>query len=169
MSKIRVAIAGGGNCASALAAAEAIGDEPFLLTMCNHIYDQALPMRLTRAAPAPGRMQIAVDYDKSMLLDPADVTKVKVENADIGAIDKTLADWDCSDTGVMYCTDGLFDGLRAAALDGQHSLTAGLAKLAAEGRAHTVDVTGCWWLDVDTTEARLFAEQHLAERMREIG
>ncbi len=158
-----------GNGASALSAAEAIGDEPFILTMCDHIYDHALPLRLTRATPEAGHLLLAADYDKTMLLDLDDVTKVKTASADIAAIDKSLTDWDCSDTGVMYCTAGLFDALREAAADGQHGLSAGLAKLAAKGRAHVVDVTGCWWLDVDTTEARLMAEQHLAERLREIG
>ena len=78
-------------------------------------------------------------------------------------------DWDCSDTGVMYCTSGLFEALREAAQNGEHGLSAGLARLAAKGRAHVVDVTGCWWLDVDTPEARLLAERYLADRLRSIG
>jgi hypothetical protein len=32
-----------------------------------------------------------------------------------------------------------------------------------------VDVTGCWWLDVDTAEARALAERYLADRLRSIG
>jgi choline kinase len=158
-----------GNGASALAAAAALGDEPFVLTMCDHLYDHALPLRLVRGAPETGHMLLAADYDKSGLLDVDDVTKVKTDALDIRAINKSLDDWDCSDTGVMYCTGGLFEALREAAKDGDHGLSAGLARLAAKGRAHVVDVTGCWWLDVDTAEARLLAERYLADRLRSIG
>ena len=158
-----------GNGASALAAAEALGDEPFVLTMCDHLYDHALPLHLVRRPPEAGHMLLAADYDKSGLLDIGDVTKVKTNALDIAAINKALNDWDCSDTGVMYCTSGLFDGLREAAKAGEHGLSAGLARLAAKGRAHVVDVTGCWWLDVDTTEARLLAERYLTDRLRSIG
>jgi choline kinase len=137
--------------------------------MCDHLYDHALPLRLVRGAPETGHMLLAADYDKSGLLDVDDVTKVKTDALDIRAINKSLDDWDCSDTGVMYCTGGLFEALREAAKDGDHGLSAGLARLAAKGRAHVVDVTGCWWLDVDTAEARLLAERYLADRLRSIG
>jgi choline kinase len=158
-----------GNGASALAAAEVLGDEPFVLSMCDHLYDHALPLRLVHRPPDAGHMLLAADYDKSSLLDIDDVTKVKTGGPDIAAINKALKDWDCSDTGVMYCTSGLFDGLRDAAKDGDHGLSAGLAKLAAKGRAHIVDVTGCWWLDIDTTQSRLLAERYLSDRLRRIG
>jgi choline kinase len=158
-----------GNGASALAAAKLFGDEPFVLTMCDHLYDHALPLRLVREAPEAGHMLLAADYDKTNLLDIDDVTKVKTNALDIAAINKALGDWDCSDTGVMYCTSGLFEGLREAAKDCEHGLTAGLARLAAKNRAHVVDVTGCWWLDVDTAEARSLAERYLADRLRSIG
>lgn len=158
-----------GNGSSALAAAEVLGDEHFVLSMCDHLYDHALPLRLVHRPPEAGHMLLAADYDKSSLLDIDDVTKVKTGGQDIAAINKALKDWDCSDTGVMYCTGGLFDGLRDAAKDGEHGLSAGLAKLAAKGRAHVVDVTGCWWQDIDTTESRLLAERYLSERLRRIG
>ena len=158
-----------GNGSSALAAAEVLGDEPFVLSMCDHLYDHALPLRLVHRPPEAGHMLLAADYDKSSLLDIDDVTKVKTGGADIAEINKALKDWDCSDTGVMYCTSGLFDGLREAAKDGDHGLSAGLAKLAAMGRAHVIDVTGCWWQDIDTTESRILAERYLSERLRRIG
>jgi myo-inositol-1-phosphate synthase len=113
-----------GNGTSALAAAEAVGDEPFILTMCDHLYDHALPLCLARSAPETGHMLLAADYDKSRLFDVDDVTKVKTDGPDI---------------------------------------------LAAKGRAHVIDVTGCWWLDVDTPQARLLAQGYLADRLRSIG
>ena len=44
-----------GNGVSALAAAGATGDRPFILSMCDHLYDHALPARLIETPPsAPG-------------------------------------------------------------------------------------------------------------------
>ena len=42
-----------GNGVSALAAAGQTGDRPFVLSMCDHLYDSALPSRLIEAPPVP--------------------------------------------------------------------------------------------------------------------
>ncbi len=158
-----------GNGASALAAAEAIGDEPFVLTMCDHLYDASLPARLVQARLPASGMRLAVDMAKQDIFDVDDATKVAIAGDAIRKIGKTLAEWDGADTGVMYCTAGLFDGLRRAQASGEHGLSDGLRRLAADGRAKTADVTGSWWLDVDTPEAMRIAEAFLAEAARSAG
>ncbi|MCB9948413.1 MAG: NTP transferase domain-containing protein [Rhodospirillaceae bacterium] len=158
-----------GNGASTLAAAEAMGDEPFVLTMCDHLYDASLPARLVQASLPAGGMRLAVDMAKQQIFDVDDATKVAVDGDAIRHIGKVLADWDGADTGVMYCTAGLFDALRQASADGEHGLSDGLRRLAAAGKAMTVDVTGSWWLDVDTPEAMRLAELFLAEPTRSAG
>ncbi|MEQ8504213.1 MAG: NTP transferase domain-containing protein [Rhodospirillales bacterium] len=158
-----------GNGASTLAAAEALSGEPFILTMCDHLYDAGLPMALAAQAPAPGAMVLAVDHDKSGIVDMDDVMKVRLDAAAITEISKSLDVWDAADTGVMYCTDGLFEGLRLAAEEGRHGLADGLRELAGLGRATVCDVTGNWWLDVDTPEALAIAEDRLRGRLRSIA
>ncbi len=79
----------------------------------------------------------------------------------ITAIGKGLASWDAADTGVFYCSAGLYEGLRQAAAKGEHGLSGAVATLAASGRASGVDVTGCWWKDVDSPAALRDAEEHL--------
>lgn len=153
-----------GNGASALGAADVIGDQPFILSMCDHIYDPSLPGALVKSELPQDGMLLAVDRDTKDMHDIDDVMKVKLDGTSIKAISKTLSDWDVADTGVMYCTSALFDGLRAAAADGQHGLADGLRVLAGKGRAKTVDVTGTWWLDVDTDEALSIAERDLATK-----
>ena len=150
-----------GNGASALAAAELLGDGPFLLSMCDHLYDGNLPAILAATPPEGGGMLLAVDFDTDDVFDVDDVTKVKVDGDRITGISKSLEDWDGSDTGVMHCTPGLFGALRDAAADGRYGLSDGLACLARQGLARTVDVSGCWWLDVDTPEAMALAESKL--------
>jgi myo-inositol-1-phosphate synthase/choline kinase len=150
-----------GNGASTLAAADALGDAPFLLSMCDHLYDSDLAAILAATPPDDGGMLLAVDFDKSDIFDVDDVTKVKVDGDRITGIAKTLDDWDGSDTGVMHCTSGLFGALREAAQEGRHGLSDGLAVLARQGLAGTIDVSGCWWLDVDTPEAMALAEARM--------
>ena len=153
-----------GNGASALGAAEVIGNQPFLLSMCDHVYDPALPGALINATLPQDGMLLAIDRNINDLHDVGDVMKVKLDDVSIKAISKSLGDWDAADTGVMYCTSALFDGLRAATADGQYGLADGLRVLAGNGRADTVDVTGTWWLDVDTDEALEIAERDLNKK-----
>ena len=155
-----------GNGASALAAQGRTGNAPFFLVMTDHLFDPKIARALADDPPAPGEMRLAVDRDKDALFDLDDVTRVKIDGRGIQAIKKTLENWDASDTGVMLCTSGLFEGLERAAANGKHGLADGLRELAGKGRAKTVDVTGMSWLDVDTPDALAEAERRL---MRDQG
>ncbi len=155
-----------GNGASALAAEGRTGEMRFLLDMIDHLFDPKIAQALANDPPAPGEMRLAVDCDKGAIFDLDDVTRVKIDDGRIHAIEKTLDDWDAGDTGVMLCTSGLFEGLERAAASNKHGLSDGLRDLAREGRARIVDVTGLSWLDVDTPAALLEAEQRL---MRDQG
>jgi len=155
-----------GNGASALAAKGRTGEMPFFLVMIDHLFDPKIARALANDPPAPGEMRLAVDRDKDAIFDLDDVTRVKIDDGGIQAIEKTLDDWDAGDTGVMLCTSGLFEGLERAAASNKHGLSDGLRDLAREGRARIVDVTGLSWLDVDTPAALLEAEQRL---MRDQG
>ncbi len=155
-----------GNGASALAAKGRTGNAPFFLVMIDHLFDPKIARALADDPPPPGEMRLAVDQDKDALFDLDDVTRVKIDGGRIQAIKKTLENWDASDTGVMLCTSGLFEGLERAAANNEHGLSDGLRELAREGRARTVDVTGLSWIDVDTVEALHEAERRL---MRDQG
>jgi choline kinase/phosphatidylglycerophosphate synthase len=155
-----------GNGASALAAKGLTGEAPFFLVMLDHLFDPGIALALADDPPAPGEMRLAVDRGKEGIFDLDDVTRVKIDDGRITEIEKTLDDWDASDTGVMLCTSGLFEGLERAAAANKHGLSDGLRELSREGRARTVDVTGMTWLDVDTPDALREAERRL---MREQG
>ena len=155
-----------GNGASALAAKGRTGEGPFFLVMIDHLFDPAIARALTDDPPAPGEMRLAVDRNKDGIFDLDDVTRVKIDDGRITAIEKNLGDWDAGDTGVMLCTSGLYEGLERAAASNRHGLSDGLRELAGKGRVRTVDVTGMPWLDVDTPEALREAERRL---MRDQG
>ena len=150
-----------GNGASALAAKGRTGEAPFFLVMIDHLVDPKIARALADDPPAAGEMCLAVDRDKDGIFDLDDVTRVKIHDGRIQAIEKNLGDWDAGDTGVMLCTSGLYVGLERAAARNEHGLSDGLRELAGEGRARTVDVTGMRWLDVDTPEALREAERRL--------
>ncbi len=155
-----------GNGASALAAKGRTGYLPFFLVMIDHLFDPGIARALADDPPTPGEMRLAVDRDKDAIFDLDDVTRVKIDDGRIQAIEKNLGDWDAGDTGVMLCTSGLFEGLERAAARNRHGLSDGLRELAGEGRARTVDVTGLLWLDVDTPRSLREAERRL---MHEVG
>lgn len=152
-----------GNGASALGALEAMGDEPFILSMCDHLYEPKLAQDLVENSLAVGTMTLAIDTNKSAIFDIDDVMKVSSQNGKISSISKSLENWDCADTGVMYCTSALFEGLSEAAAAGKHGLADGVRVLAERGMANVKDVTGTWWLDIDTTEALEIAENYLVD------
>jgi len=154
-----------GNGASALAAAEVVGDSPFLLTMVDHLVDPQL-IREVRSATVPqGHIGLGVDFGRDQLFDADDATKVKLERGSIRQIGKQLDEWDAADTGVFLCTRALFEGLATAASRRKHGLSDGVAILAERGAVRAIDVTGHAWVDVDTPEAWREARRSLLSRL----
>ena len=141
-----------GNGCSVAAAESLVGDEPFLLTMVDHLLSRDLILKLLSQPPPADGIALAVDYDKSHIFDEDDLTKVRIENEYIAEIGKDLKEWDAGDTGLFYCTRELFRGLSRAHRRGGFSLTDGIHECLAGG-VRTIDVTGSPWIDVDTPDA----------------
>ena len=150
-----------GNGVSALAAADRVGSDPFLLTMSDHLIPPSLIKRVLRARPEQGEICLAVDRDKAGVFDVEDVTKVALSDGRVVRIGKTLDKWDAADTGVFQCTRVLFDALERAKKQGRHSLSDGVSELASAGQVRAIDVTGEDWIDVDTPEALQEARRRL--------
>ena len=127
-----------------VAAGAATIEGDHLLTMADHLFDPAIVRRLIGAPPAP--LTLAVDRDlDNPLLDMEDATKVET-GADgvILRIGKTLERFDAIDTGLFRATPALAEALREGG-----GLSDGVQRLANQGMARTLDVTGDFWLDVD--------------------
>ncbi len=150
-----------GNGASALAAFRMVEEEPFLLTMADHLIDPSLLEQVLAAPPGEDEICLAVDSNKENLLDLEDVMKVDVANGRVARIGKGLRDWDVADTGVFYCTQVLFEGIRQASAKGQYGLSDAVRELAAERRVRVVDVTGKRWIDMDNALAFRHAKRWL--------
>ena len=145
------------NGLSVLAAREAVGGRPFFLSMADHVFEASL-IRGLAAAPLPDAgLVLAVDHKLDTIFDMDDATKVRTDRDRIAAIGKQLDDFDAVDTGLFACTPELFGFIEAAAAtreDGDCTLSDGVTRMVASGRALVHDIGDGLWQDVDTPEAR---------------
>ena len=149
------------NGLSVLAARPVIEGD-FILTMSDHVFGDEVMVLAGSYTPEPGHAALLVDYKLDSIFDMDDATKALVEDGNIVAIDKTLADYNAVDTGIFVCTDGLMEALQA--LDdenGDASLSDGVRRLAALGRMHALDIGDGFWQDVDTPEMMGHTERML--------
>jgi choline kinase len=130
--------------------------EPFLLLMADHLFDPDVVGAL--AADAAGRQGLTLAVDRRLdnpLVDLDDVTRVETgAGGAIVRIGKHIAPYDCFDTGLFVADRSLTEAIRAeVAAGGAASLSAGVQRLAREGRARTFDIGDRFWLDVDDAVA----------------
>ncbi len=155
-----------GNGTSVLAAREAL-QEPFLLLMSDHLLDPSV-IRSLREAHQRGALEeadvvVAVDRRPPEGLDLEDATKVRLEGDRVVEIGKCLAPYDAIDMGAFLCSPQMFAALEQTQDDG--SLTAGVRRLAQKDRAKALDLSGTFWFDVDTPQARKAAERALLKQL----
>jgi choline kinase len=137
---------------------------PFLLTMCDHLFDDAVVDALVRES-VRDEINLAIDRKLDSVFDLDDAMKVQTQKNRIVSIGKSLATYDSIDTGVFVCADILFDYLNQAMREGDCSLADGVRLAAADGKARAIDIEGAWWQDVDTPEMLRAAEKKLKSRI----
>ena len=161
----------GGNGLSVLAAREAIGDEPFVLLMADHVVDVALMSGLLSEPLEAGGVCLAVDRKlNNPLVELEDVTKVRASDGRLEAIGKDLERYDAFDTGCFLCSSDLFSALdQARAKEGDESLSAGIALLAEHGKMRVHDIGDAFWIDVDDASAVERAERAMIATLPKLG
>ncbi len=159
------------NGVSVLLAREVLGEEPFLLSMADHLFDPAIARALLATGHGPDEVLLAVDPNLSNpLVDMEDVTRVACDQkGNIRAIGKGLERFDGFDTGVFLCTPAIFDALeRSCREQGDTTLSGAIRILAAEGKALGIPIDR-FWIDVDDERAFRKAEEALLEQTRGKG
>lgn len=137
------------NGVSVLAAKQYL-DEPFLLTMCDHLVDPEILRLMIEANAEPKTVTLAVDFNiENPLNDPDDVTRVKCEGERLIHIGKVIRDFNCFDTGVFRCAPVMFEALEEAQARGDDSISGAMNVLAEWGRARVQDIGNRLWVDVD--------------------
>jgi 1L-myo-inositol 1-phosphate cytidylyltransferase len=134
----------------------------YLLLMADHLFAADLLAVLMQAKAHPRGAVLAIDRNLvAPAIDPADATWVaRHGDGRIARIGKHLTTYDAVDCGAFIATPDLAPAIAAAMAEGAAgSLSDGMQRLADRGEAHTVDVTGQGWIDVDDPQMLALAEQ----------
>lgn len=158
------------NGYSVLAGAEHFQDD-FILVMADHIFSLAALAALVDGPAADGGTILAIDRRvTSPLIDPDDATWVATgPGGTIRRIGKAIENYDAVDCGAFKASPALLAAIRAAIDNGlPGSLSDGMQYLANAGQAHTVDIGGAWWMDVDDAHALGLANAQICAHLPEI-
>lgn len=140
-----------GNGISVLTAAPYLNG-PFLLLMCDHVFDPEILRCLLAARNGMGGSLLAVDRRTDAVFDLQDATKVQVDGGRIITIGKKIASYNAIDAGLFLCQPHLFEALRKSRREGDDSLTGGIRQLVATGEIEAMDIGDRFWIDIDTGE-----------------
>ncbi len=155
------------NGVSVLAAARRVRS-PFLLTMSDHLFDNAIVDLLIESSD-PDLLNVAVDRKLHSIFDLRDAMKVQTRRNRVTNIGKHLREFDAIDTGLFVCSLEIFDYLERAKSNSPESfqdcsLADGVRMMAADDKVRAIDIGGAWWQDVDTPQMLQHAEKELAKR-----
>lgn len=146
------------NASSLAVAQNAVAGRPFLLLMADHLLSADAIARMLRA---PYDYAVGIDYAALPVERLAEATKVALRaDGVVATFGKQLAHYDGIDTGIFRCLPAVFDDL--ARLGPNTEISALMTAVAARAPFHAVDLTGAFWLDVDTPEDLADAEALLA-------
>lgn len=152
-----------GNGSSIYAARHFVGDEPFVLAMADHLLSvQTLAPLLSQTWA--GHV-LCVDHEVRHADGLQDATKVWLDGQGrVLRIGKHLRRWHAVDAGVYLFQSRVFGYLEALInrRRANCSITHLARHLIARGDTlHTCDVSGAFWLDVDTPDDLIFARRVL--------
>jgi choline kinase len=147
------------NGISLLAAAKHVSG-PFVLTMSDHLFDDAIVDILLKSADLD-LLNLAIDRKIDSVFDLDDAMKVQTRDGKVFAIGKNLSDYDAIDTGLFVCPPEIFSYLERARQYDDCSLADGVRLMAEDGKVRAIDIGGAWWQDVDTPEMLQQAEKRM--------
>jgi 1L-myo-inositol 1-phosphate cytidylyltransferase len=153
-----------GNGTSALAV-EPYLQSPFILLMCDHVFDPTILRRFIAVGRTSSTCLLAVDSRTDQIFDQDDATKVQLKGWVITAIGKELTAFDAIDTGLFFCHPPLFGALQHARSTGDGSLSGGIRHLITTAQVLAVPIGDHYWIDVDTAESLAYAEKVLLSNL----
>lgn len=154
------------NGISLLAAAGHV-NVPFLLTMGDHVFDEAIVDCLLDNFE-PGLLNVAIDRKVESIVDLDDAMKLQTSGNKVTGIGKNLQSYDAIDTGLFVCPPDIFKYLeQAKSINGGNdcSLAQGVQLMAREGKVRGIDIGSAQWIDIDTPRVLKHAEQNTSWRV----
>ncbi len=153
-----------GNATSVYAAQDFVGDEPFVVSMADHLISPQILATLT----AQRWISHVLCIDRMMRAGAAldDATKVWLDELGrVQRIGKHLKRWHAVDVGVFLFQPRVFDHIYdlMQQADDNCSITRMVRHMIARGDdLHTCDISGAFWLDVDTWDDLVYARRLLS-------
>ncbi len=149
-----------GNGISVLKSEELIGDQPFILSMSDHIVSPKALQRIINAEDP--RNLLLVDPDVHRVFDIDDATKVQLEEEIIKNIGKELKPYNGIDCGIFRLKPDFYQAMRRQLEMGKESISAAVQKLIEmDDMAAVFMKADEWWIDIDTPQAFEFASKNL--------
>lgn len=149
-----------GNGSSAVAGGQLVG-ERFLLMMCDHLVESDA---IARMIASTALFAAAVDACPSYS-DVGDATKVRVSDGAVVAVARDLDPWDAVDAGIFVCDTSVIETAEHALAAGEGTWNAVKRRWIMQGRRlEAVDLTGSFWIDVDTPSDARRAEKLIVAR-----
>jgi Predicted sugar nucleotidyltransferases len=152
------------NGISLLAAAGRVS-KPFVLTMSDHLFDNAIVHRLIDSSYRD-LLNIAVDRKLDSIFDLEDAMKVRTRGNWVTHIGKNLRDYNAIDIGLFVCPLEIFNYLERAksrSRSSDCSLADGVRLMADDNKVRAIDIGEGWWQDVDTPQMLRCAERQMAK------
>jgi CDP-L-myo-inositol myo-inositolphosphotransferase len=134
-------------------------EEKFLLLMADHIFHPNLLYKIIKGDVKEG-CALCVDRNLHSIFDLREATKVIEEDGKIKKIGKYLKEFNAVDTGFFLCTAEIFDALKHALEKERDELSDGMKLLIRNGKLFSIDVTGDFWLDIDTKRDLEYVIKH---------
>lgn len=148
-----------GNGLSVAAAKPAVRDEPFLLSMSDHIVSVDALKKV--ADHISEKNLLLVDPRIDEVFDIEDATKVHVEDGRITDIGKELTTYNAIDCGIFRLTNRFFRAMEEQVKVGKESISAGIQKLIeADDMEGVLMDPHHHWIDLDTPESYVHARRY---------
>lgn len=140
-----------GNGHSFYISHEGVSTMKFALIMSDHLFSKSF----TRIASLGEGL--AIDADP-IYYDFDDATKVLVDSEGyVKDIGKNLSEFNFIDTGFFIFKKSIFNVIEEIV---DERVKFGVSDIIKKARSKTVDVTGTFWMDIDTENDLLFARTH---------
>ncbi|MEM9917009.1 MAG: lysylphosphatidylglycerol synthase domain-containing protein [Bacteroidota bacterium] len=150
-----------------LAAGAGPVDQPFLLTMADHVFSinmikEFVHKSLDQEADLPA---LACDPDIDGVFDLDDATKVESRHGRIHNIGKQIKKYNLIDTGLFYFPKGTGPIIQEKARQGAHSVSEIVGQFIEEQGFRTISIENNFWQDVDNPSMRKEAERRLLKSL----
>ena len=141
-----------GNGISVLVSEKEVGNNPFILSMSDHIVSRTAIKRVADSDKTANLLLVDPRVDE--IFDIDDATKVELVDDRIINIGKEIAVYNGIDCGIFRLNQHFFDAMRQQLKNGKESISAAVTMLIKNKDMYAVFTQKeDHWLDIDTPEA----------------